>query len=104
MLEYRLSSVCSRRRSPESHTHGSVSTALRTHIDVRARLEGRGAKRARARPSTRSMQGYGYGHPPPGCVKIARFVRRARFGRAIVARARRGREKVAPRREISRGG
>ena len=88
MLDHRPSRVRARRRSPESHIDGSPSTALRTHIDVRARLEGRGAKRARARPSTRSMQGYGYGHPPPGCVKIARFVRRARFGRAIVARAR----------------
>ena len=88
MLEYGPSSVRARRRSPESHIDGSPSTALRAHIEVRARLEGRGATRARARPSTRSMQGYGYGHPPPGCVKIARFVRRARFGRAIVARAR----------------
>ena len=87
MLEYGPSRA--RDEDPPNH----ILMALRApHYARTSRcalaLEGRGATRARARPSTRSMQGYGYGHPPPGCVKNARFVRRARFGRAIVARAR----------------
>ena len=100
MLEYGPSSVRARRRSPNH-----ILMALRApHYARTSRcalaLEGRGATRARARPSTRSMQGYGYGHPPPGCVKtLDSFVARGSDARSS-ARAMRARKSRPETRDL----
>ena len=87
MLDHRPSRVRARRRSPESHIDGSPSTALRAHIEVRARP--RGSRRdTRARETVDALDAGLRVRTPAAGVRKKRSIRSSRAVRTRDRRAR----------------